>query len=62
MAQSKEMKTWVTVLDDDGKPRYRIKSDYLREVYFLYEVNGDKEIKTKHKSKNPIELYDYCIM
>lgn len=43
----------------DGKPKYYITSTVLRDVYYLYEVINNVAIKTKHKSNNPTDLYEF---
>lgn len=43
----------------DGKPKYYITSTALRDVYYLYEVINNVAIKTKHKSNNPTDLYEF---
>lgn len=45
----------------DGVTKYVITSDMFRTWYYLYSVNKKGECsKTKHKSKDPNELYRYC--
>ena len=43
----------------DSKPKYYITSTVLRDVYYLYEVINNVAIKTKHKSNNPTDLYEF---
>ena len=43
----------------DGKPKYYITSTVLKDVYYLYEVINNVAIKTKHKSNNPTDLYEF---
>ena len=39
-----------------GEAEYAITSTSLRDVYYLCTVNNSKCIKTKHKSKKPLDL------
>ena len=43
----------------DDKPVYIITSTMLRDMYYLYKVENDKLVKTKHKNKTPTELEKY---
>lgn len=53
---SKEI-SWVRYLVD-GKSKYIVTSNQNRDTYYLYEVIGDKAVKTKWKNENPLELYN----
>lgn len=49
---------WVQYMSD-GKVTHVITSTKLRDYYYLYKVNGDKLVKTKHQSPNPMDLVKY---
>ena len=49
--------SWVQYLVD-GKAKYIITSNHIRDTYYLYEVIDSKAVKTKYKSNNPLELYE----
>lgn len=46
---------WMQYLGKDHQPKYIVTSKPLRDMYFLYHVDGDKLVK-KGKSKDPSEL------
>lgn len=58
MEAPKNETIWVVYIIDD-KPGYVITSTRSREVYFLYKVEDEKLIKTKHKAENPMDLEKY---
>ena len=49
---------WVRYVNN-GVVTHAITSTSLRDTYYLYEVDGDKLIKTKKKASNPTELEKY---
>lgn len=49
---------WLTYKSESGKTYY-IASTALRDMYYLYENVNGIITKTKRKSKNPIDLYDF---
>lgn len=46
---------WVSHYSEDHELRYIITSKPLRDMYYLYEVNGN-EIKIVAKDRNPLNL------
>lgn len=45
----------------DGRTKFVITSDLMRCWYYLYSVDRQMRCtKTKHKAKDPTELYKYC--
>lgn len=55
---SKNEILWLTYETESGKTFY-ITSTALRDVYYLYENINNTITKTKHKSSNPTDLYEY---
>ena len=55
---AKNDKIWVEYIDIKNLPRFLISSNDRREIYNLYMIEGGKAIKTNHKKKNPLELYE----
>lgn len=50
---------WVQIFDSQDKLTHVITSDLHREVYKLYQVNGDSLTYTKYKTTNPLDLEKY---
>lgn len=48
-------RAWVTLLDENQKPKYLITSKPNREMYFIYEVQNEK-LARLGKDKNPLTL------
>lgn len=55
---AKNDKIWVEYIDIKNLPRFLITSNERREIYNLYVIEDGKAIKTNHKKKNPLELYE----
>ena len=55
---AKNDKIWVEYIDIKNLPRFLIISNDRREIYNLYTIENNKAIKTNHKKKNPLELYE----
>ena len=55
---AKNDKIWVEYIDVKNLPRFLITSNERREIYNLYTIENGKAIKTNHKKKNPLELYE----
>ena len=55
---AKNDKIWVEYIDVKNLPRFLITSNERRETYNLYMIEDSKAIKTNHKKKNPLELYE----
>lgn len=49
---------WEQVFDKNKKLRYVVTSKAIRDLYYLYAVNGDKLTKLG-KAKTPVELQSY---
>jgi len=58
--QTKEekYKIWVEYINIKNLPRFLIASNERREIYNLCRIENGKAIKTNHKKKNPLELYE----
>ena len=55
---AKNDKIWVEYINIKNLPRFLITSNDRREIYSLYVIENGKAIKTNHKKKNPLELYE----
>lgn len=42
-----------------GETTYITTSTALRDYYYLYKVEDNKLVKTRHKTKNPTDLEDF---
>lgn len=42
-----------------GKTTHIITSTSLKDMYYLYEVKGEKLTKTRYKAHSPIDLYKH---
>jgi hypothetical protein len=51
----KNENVWVQYIQDD-KVTHIITSTKMRDIYYLYKIDDNKLVKTKHKSSNPVDL------
>lgn len=42
-----------------GETIYVVTSTALRDYYYLYKVEDNKLVKTKHKARNPTDLEEF---